>query len=318
MRFRLRLLIIVMLLTLVFAGGLFTLTAQSPFDPRPQPEIFGGHVPQAGQSGIIAPRTDVYGLDADNTLWLWRAGTTGFRREIQVRGVAGQLLGIDFRPANGLLYTLDDTNRLYVIDTVPPRRGQAQMIASLTAPFAGDVRSLMDFNPVVDAIRLIGANDQNYAVVGAPLFGQTVAQAPIRYAAGDANAGVNANIVGGAYTNNVAGAQTTVFYGLDYALDTLITFPLAANGSSATGAGQAQTLGRLRFDLGPTADLDIFTDRGGNNHLFGVSGRWFFTVDLSRLSSRPDQAQNVMVRAITIPDLGLIDIAVDPRERDLQ
>jgi hypothetical protein len=63
------------------------------------------------------------------------------------------LLGIDFRPANGLLYGVGSSNRLY---TVNPRTGEASQVGSgqfavpLTPGAAG-----FDFNPTVDRIRFV-------------------------------------------------------------------------------------------------------------------------------------------------------------------
>jgi len=279
------------------------------------PKIYGGAIPQAGASlsGIIWPRADVVFLDSENSLWIQRACRFGFRREITVKGIAGQLIGIDFRPADGQLYGLDDEGNLYTIDTL----GNAAPFGSLTVPFGGDFRSLMDFNPVANALRLIGANDQNLALVGADL-GQTVAQTQIVYARGDVNEGANPNLVGGAYTNNIAGATTTIFYGLDYGLHTLVTIaPPLANGSSATGGGQLQTIGAPTFNgrpfkLAPSADFDIFTVRG-INYLIGVNDGQVFTIDLGRLRLPAlGQTCNVPVRALPLPGDGFIDLAIGP------
>lgn len=281
-----------------------------------QPSIFGGHVPQAGQSGVQLPPTDLYALDADNALWLWRACGNGFQRMIQVRlfNAGESLIGIDFRPADGYLYGLSDKGNLYQIDVSPPGRGNTILVSALNPRFAGGNQSLMDFNPVVNALRLIGSNDQNYAVVNnGSNLNQTVIQTRIAYAAGDRNAGADPNLVGGAYTNNVAGAQTTFFYGLDFDLDILITIAPGANGSSATGGGQLTTIGRLlSFDsnpinITPTADCDIYTDDQGNNLLIGLSGRTLFTLD----PTLTVPGQDVTVRSITLGDGGFIDLAVD-------
>jgi hypothetical protein len=273
----------------------------------------------AGQpSGLILPRADVIFLDAENGLWRQRACAGFCRREITVSGLSGQLIGIDYRPSDGLLYGLDDTGRLYTIDA----RGAATQVSTLTLPFGGDVRSLMDFNPVVDALRLIGANDQNYAVVNANgNLNLTVAQTSLRYADGDVNAGRNPNVVGGAYANNVAGAATTLFYGIDYDLDALVTIapPLVGAGSSNTGGGQLQTIGRLvdwtgrRFDLDATADVDIYTF-GGANRLIGVSGGKIFSIEIDKLQVPPTgQTQRVFARWIPLGvHAQFIDVAVGP------
>lgn len=260
------------------------------------------------------PAVDLYALDADNSLSLFRGNN--FQRQIQVKCLdAGEvLIGIDFRPADGQLYGLSDRGNLYQIDITPPGRGNAYLVSSLSLRFAGGFQSLFDFNPVVDAIRLIGSNDQNFAVVSANggLFNLTVMQTRIAYAPGDRNAGIDPNLVGGAYSNNVAGAQTTLFYALDYDLDLLVTIAAGANGSSATGGGQLTTIGRLlrsdgtAINLTPSADLDIYTDASGANTLIGISGRTLFSLDLAGVQPGYDQ----IVRAVTLRDGGFIDLAI--------
>lgn len=289
----------------------------------------GSVIPQAGQSlsGIVWPKSDVVFLDTDNSLWFQRACQFGFRKEVTVRGLGGQLIGIDYRPADGLLYGLDDAGILYTIDG----QGSATTVSLLTVQFAGDVRSLMDFNPVLSALRLIGANDQNLAVVNSGgNLNLTASQTAIAYATGDVNAGKNPNLVGGAYTNNVNGATKTIFYGIDYAFDTLVTIAdLNAAGSSNTGGGRLKTIGtltanspvrgvlggfpRITYDLGATADFDIYTV-AGKDFLLGVNGDEVFTVDLAAIQSLPlGQVQSVPVRRFPLFNgTHFIDVAVGP------
>lgn len=279
-----------------------------------QPRLFGDHVVQAGQSGVDLRGIDLYGLDADNTLWLKRACDSDFRKQFQIRTLfSGEaVIGIDFRPSDGQLYALTDTGNLYQVDVSPPGRGNVVLISALNPRFAGGFQSLMDFNPVLDALRLIGTDDSNYAVLNnGGNLNLTVLQTAITYAQSDPAAGANPNLTGGAYTNNLAGARTTLFYGLDYDRDTLVTIAPGANGSSATGGGQLTTIGRLRradgnpINITPTADVDVYTDANGRNLLIGVSSRTLFTVDLATVVV----GQDVTVRSINLENGGLIDVA---------
>ncbi len=153
---------------------------------------------------------------------------------------------------------------------------------------------MFDFNPVVNAIRVMGSNDQNLAVVngadGSNL--STVAvQTKFAYAQGDVNVGKDPELSGGAYTNNVAGATTTLFYTVDHDLDTLVTIAdKTATGSSNTGGGQLQTIGSFvdeqgnKLNMSPTTDWDIYTDRSGINYLVGQTTRLLFSIDLSQIN----------------------------------
>src|SRR5262249_972729 len=134
----------------------------------------------------------------------------------------------------------------------------------------------------------------------------------------DVNSGVNPNITGGAYTNNINGARTTIMYAIDYDLNTLTSPLLAANGSSATGGGRFQTIGQLKtfagnpIDITPTAPIDIYTTANGVNFLVGITGRILFTIDLTQIKPGLPLGvtQDVTARMATLNDGGFLDIAV--------
>lgn len=270
------------------------------------------------------PKAGIYALNADNTLFVLTPGSTSFSRLVRVTQANGNLIGIDFRPADGRLYTLTDTGTVYTVSLASGSLGAVTRVSNVSPRFDGGYQSLMDFNPVVNALRLIGSDDSNFALVNSNggNLNVTAVQTAMTYPAGDVNAGKDPNIACGSYTNNVAGAQVTLFYGIDYAFDTFVTIPpAAAGGSSATGGGQLQTIGRLvtptgaRINVSPTADFDIFTNpNDGTNIVVGVSGRTLFTIDLARINTalQRGQTQNVVARGITMPDTGggFVDIAV--------
>ena len=106
-------------------------------------------------------------------------------------------------------------------------RAPLTKVSALSPVFNGGYQSLMDFNPMVNAIRLIDSEQQNYAVVkGATgILNTTAVQTSLTYPAPDVNAGKDPNIACGAYTNNVAGATVTIFYMIDHALDTFVYDP---------------------------------------------------------------------------------------------
>src|SRR5215831_9030371 len=116
-------------------------------------------------TGVVLPKASIYALNADNTIYVMAPGATSFSRLARVTGVNGSLIGIDFRVADGLLYAQTDTGGLYTISLSSTNLGAATLVSNLSPRFAGGFQSLMDFNPVVNALRLIGSNDQNFAVV---------------------------------------------------------------------------------------------------------------------------------------------------------
>src|SRR5262249_40186620 len=145
-------------------------------------------------TGIVMPKTNLYALNADNVLFVLAPGATSFTRLFRVTTTNGNLIGIDFRPADRLLYAVTDAGGIYTINLTS---GAATLVSNLTTPtpFSGGYQSLMDFNPVLSAIRLIGSNSQNYAVVNSGgNLNVTAIQTNLSYAAGDVNAGVSPSV----------------------------------------------------------------------------------------------------------------------------
>ena len=148
-----------------------------------------------------------------------------------------RLAGIDFRPANGRLYGLGTTLRLYSID---PNTGSATQVGS--TPLA--LRLLgtefgFDFNPVVDRIRLVTDKGENLRVhpdTGAVVDTDSARSGvqidgPLRYDDEDQNGGRLPRISAVAYTNGVHGAapgspgapKITTNFAIDAIIGTLVT-----------------------------------------------------------------------------------------------
>jgi uncharacterized protein DUF4394 len=274
--------------------------------------LMGRHsVSAAAAQGGTMPPVFIFALTTDNTLYLLAPGSTVYQSLGRVAGIGGNdLIGLDFRPADKRLYGLTDGGRLYTINfnVAPPT---ATLVSTMTPRFPSGFQSLMDFNPVVDAIRLIGGDTLNYAVVknASNILATTAVQTALTYAAGDVNVGKTPKVIGGAYTNNVAGATTTLFYAMDHDLDTLVTIAdKNATGSSNTGGGRLQTIGRLvdiagnPITVNALADMDIVTINGVN-FLVGVSRDITFQISLNQINPNLPlgTTQNVVVQGFGFP-----------------
>jgi hypothetical protein len=220
------------------------------------------------------------GLKPHNTLVRFRLdpyNPNGVRvmGRVRVTGIDGNLQGVDFRPANGLLYGVTDKDKIYTID---PRTGVAKQVGNaLKDPngqpisFNGGFQSGFDFNPVLDRLRVVGSNDQNFSVnVDAAT---ATPQTTLSYLAGDANFGQDPNITGAAYTNNVAGATATQLYDIDYDLDVLVL--------QDPPNGTLTTVGPLGINFAPIGGFDIFTDAYGKNTAFAISGSTLYNINLT-------------------------------------
>ncbi|MGF1590192.1 MAG: DUF4394 domain-containing protein, partial [Pleurocapsa sp.] len=109
----------------------------------------------------VALNSEFVALTDDNTLISFDPSNSTETDSVAVTGVQGALLGIDTRPADGLIYGITTANNIYTIDA---DSGAATYISTLDTPFEGGTISGFDFNPVADRLRLVGDNDQNFRI----------------------------------------------------------------------------------------------------------------------------------------------------------
>jgi hypothetical protein len=169
------------------------------------------------------------------------------------------VVGIDFRPANGQLYALTTANRIY---TINPATGAATQVGTAAiAPAVSGQSFGFDFNPTSDRIRTTSDADQTTRVN--PNNGVRADVTPpdgtLAFAAGDPNAGQNPNIVGSAYTNNFAGSTATTLYNIDSNLNALVTQGTAVGVTPVVSpnSGQLFTVGPLGVDTTDMVGFDI-------------------------------------------------------------
>jgi hypothetical protein len=206
----------------------------------------------------------IYGVSTANQLVKFDSATAGTVTNVgTISGLqAGEnVLAIDFRPANGQLYGLGSTSRIYSINTV---NGAATAIGSAGAFTLTGTDFGFDFNPTVDRIRLVSNTGQNIRLN--PDTG--------------AIAGTDTNLNPGtpsvsaaAYTNNFNGATTTTLYVIDSGTDILyIQNPPNAGTLVAVGALGVDTTGVNGFDIatiGGTAFASL--NVGGTSRLYTIN-----------------------------------------------
>jgi Domain of unknown function (DUF4394) len=244
----------------------------------------------AGPATATTPSSmpiQLVGLTNNNQLVTFRTDRSRKFRSTRVKGVDGKLVGIDVRPANGLLYGLTNTDKIYTID---PMTGATKLISTLSTPFNGNIRTGIDFNPVPDRLRLVNAKGQNFRVNVDT--GMVTVDQPLKYAANDPSAGKTPvpQITAAAYTNAFAGppsptgvtppTRTTQLLDIDSAADVLVL-------QNPPNDGVLTTIGALGIDFKPTGEFDIFSPRDGVNLGFAVSGSTFYAIDLKTGAASP-------------------------------
>lgn len=192
----------------------------------------------------------VYGLDGNNNLIRFGSMSPGVvTNTFPISGlqIGESILGIDFRPNDGRLFAMSNMNRIYTLDTLS---GAAIPIGvAAFSPALNGFAYGFDFNPVPDRIRVHSDAEQDLRLN--PNTGSLAGNdSSLTYAFGDANFGLNPNIVGTAYTNSVVGAVSTTLYAIDSNLDILVTLPTPNNGQMYTvGALGVNTSNAVGFDI---------------------------------------------------------------------
>lgn len=181
---------------------------------------------------------------------------------------------IDFRPSTGGLYALStlsagasSVGQLYYVDV------DTAALTPIGTPFGfgadPGVRVSMDFNPVVDRIRVTsGVNELNLRLH--PDTGALIAiDTSLAYAPGDPNNSNNPPfVVGVAYDNNFAGATSTTMYVWDYNLDVLSFLTNPNSGAMFTIGGPPSFItddGGVGFDISGATGIAYFSYADSNN-----------------------------------------------------
>ncbi len=221
---------------------------------------------------IAAQAETIVALTSGNRLLFFDSATPGtVTKTVNISTVGSEALGaIDFRPATGDLFAMGASGRLYVLNLTTG----AASVPSATPPPLNGTRFGFDFNPTVDRIRVVSDADQDIRLN--PNDGTlTATDTPLTYAAGDAHAGANPNVVGSAYTNNFVGAAATVLYDIDSTQDTLVI-------QNPPNAGILTTVGPLGVDTSDQVGFDISQGTGmayASLAVGGVAG--LYTISLA-------------------------------------
>jgi len=87
---------------------------------------------------------------------------------------------------NNSVYAVTDTGKIYTIDPTCDALGKATLISAINPRFPSGYQSLMDFNPAVNALRLIGGDCSIYAFVNTG-WDTTAVQTSLSCGAGHVN-----------------------------------------------------------------------------------------------------------------------------------
>lgn len=149
-------------------------------------------------------------LSEDQTLQMFDSKTRKVTATMMVKGLSAPLAGIDIRPADGMLYGLQRDGQIVTIDM---KSGQATMKSKLDQMLPAGVALTVDFNPVADRMRVVGADGTNLRINVDD--GKTTVDGRLKFAEADANKAVTPFILAGAYSNKFKGTKETALYEID-------------------------------------------------------------------------------------------------------
>lgn len=233
----------------------------------------------------------VAALVGDDTLVMVDAKALKAGPAMKVTGLGGALVGIDVRPADGMLYGLVADGTVVTID----KAGKATVKSKLETMLSPGTMATVDFNPVADRLRVIGTDGTNLRANVDD--GKVTSDGKLKFADADMHKGEVPKIVAGAYTNSMKGAKETALFDVDATIGALIK-------QAPPNDGVLNAVGKFGVTAATYA-FDIATSAEGTNTGYLMAGDGLHTVDLAT-------GKATMVGKITGLTGAVRDIAVMP------
>ncbi len=215
-----------------------------------------------------ASAAEVAALTGDNTIAIVDTSQKKVVKTWNITGIAGKVLGIDVRPADGMLYALGADGGVYTVDG---KTGKATMKSKLETMLPAGVMATVDFNPAADRLRVMG-NDGTSLRVNVD-DGKVIKDGSHKFADADMHKGEKPNVVAGAYSNSVKGTKETTLYNIDATIGALIR-------QVPPNDGVLNAIGKLGFKADSYA-FDIWSDGQGKNEAWLMAGDTLYSVDLA-------------------------------------
>ena len=165
-----------------------------------------------------ASAASIIGLVDGKTLVWVDPATKKVTGAADIKGAAN-VVGIDVRPADGMLYAVTADGS---IDTIDAKSGQATMKSKLSETLKAGVTVTVDFNPAADRLRMMSSDGTSLRINVDD--GKVTVDGSHKFKDGDANAGKTPKVVAGAYINSLNPKPTaTALYNIDATTGSLVT-----------------------------------------------------------------------------------------------
>jgi hypothetical protein len=229
----------------------------------------------AGSLGFVstASAQSIVALVDSNTLTVIDFKTRKAASTVQVKGV--QLIGIDVRPADGMLYGVTADGQ---VGTLDPKTGVFTKKSELSEKLKAGVAATIDFNPAADRLRLMNTDGTSHRANVDD--GKVTIDGSHKYAEGDMNKGKKPRVVAGAYSNSVKGTKETALYNIDAANGVLVR-------QAPPNDGVLNTIGSLGIKINGPVAFDIVASGEGQNDAWLLTGGTLYKVDLKTGKATP-------------------------------
>ena len=191
-------------------------------------------------------------LIEDDTLVMVDTEAKKAVKTTKLSGAVGKIVGIDVRPADGMLYALSSDGVIWTLDG---GNGRAVQKSKLDMPLPANATITVDFNPVADRLRVIGSDGTNLRINVDD--GKVTRDGNLKFAEADMQKGETPKVVAGAYTNSVKGAKETTLYDIDATIGALLK-------QAPPNEGVLSSVGKLGVTPKSFA-FDIISDASGGN-----------------------------------------------------
>ena len=210
-----------------------------------------------------AHAANVVALTGDREIQWVDTNTMAVTGSVNIDETHGMVLGIDVRPADGMLYGVfaDGT-----IGTINPETGAVTPVSTLSTTLPDGVTATVDFNPAADRLRVMGSDGTSFRVNVDT--GEVIVDGSHEYADGNSEA----MVISGAYTNSFAGTDSTQLFNIDGAQGWLVL-------QDPPNDGVLNPVGEIGFEA-EYVGFDIYSDGMGGNEAWLMKGASLFSVDL--------------------------------------
>lgn len=241
-------------------------------------------------TSVAANAAQVAALVGNDTIAMVDTAQKKATGSVKVTGISGALVGIDVRPADGMLYGLVDDGTVVTI----AKDGKATMKSKLETMVAKGGLVTVDFNPAADRLRVMGSDGTSLRANVDD--GKVTKDGDHKYAETDASKGAKPNVIAGAYTNSVKGTKETALFNIDATAGTLVK-------QAPPNDGILGTIGKLGVKA-DGASFDIWSDGNGKNEAWLMAGDTLYSVDLA--TGKATEAAKISGVSGTVKDIAIL------------